>query len=149
MNERWEVLDMEVGKVLYDAYHEGIRVLVMRGPSSLCAYCGVPSKHPLAGHSYNDLSIGVHGGLTFSREGKAGLVPIPNKWPEGFYWYGWDYAHSGDRCAYDYKYNRPLNPREKEWTVKEVVEEARWAAYDFAQLMKLAEVIATRALEWK
>ena len=142
--QRWEVLDLEVGKVVCDSYVEGVRVLVMRGPSALCAYCGVPSKHPLAGHGYDNLTIDCHGGLTFAKEGEK-----DSGWPEGFYWYGWDYSHSGDRATYDYKYPSRLDRNEKEWTIKEVVDEAHWVAYSFARLMRLAETIASKAMGWK
>lgn len=148
MGERWEVLDLAVGQVVHDSYVDGVRVLVMRGPSALCAYCGVPSKHPLAGHSYDNLAVDCHGGLTYASEGKEG-----SGWPEGFYWYGWDYSHSGDRSTHDYKdymlSKFPLSNDEKEWTIKEVVDEARWVAYDFARLMRLAEAIASKAMGWK
>ena len=88
----WEELkELKSGTILYDEYDEGLRFIVMRGPPALCGYVGVPESHPLAGHSYDDLPVEAHGGLTFGQKGDG-------RWPEGYFWYGWDYAHSGDYC---------------------------------------------------
>ena len=90
----WEELKQkEVGAILHDEFDEGLRFIIMRGPASLCAYVGVPLDHPLAGHSYGDLPMEAHGGLTYADKGEG-------KWPEGFFWYGWDYAHYGDYAFY-------------------------------------------------
>lgn len=95
----------------------------------LCGYVGVPPAHPhyapkmrdkntfmrkdlvidgkvvVAGRpdlperlidiSYEDIDIGVHGGLTFGEIGKG-----EHGWQEGFHWYGFDCAHSGDYGPY-------------------------------------------------
>lgn len=143
MADKWEVLDIAPGTIVSDEYVEGVRVIVMRGPVALCAYLGIPSSHPLAGYSYDDIPLQCHGGLTFGKEGDGPF------WPKEFYWYGWDYGHAGDRATYSYesplKEKFSLRDNEKEWTVKEVKEEARWVAYDCARLMKLAENIYTKA----
>jgi hypothetical protein len=47
---------------------------------SLCGYVTVPKKHHYYGLSYNNVPANVHGGLTFSDEGK----------------FGFDCAHAGD-----------------------------------------------------
>jgi hypothetical protein len=47
---------------------------------ALCGYVTVPKKHHYYGLSYNDVPANVHGGLTFSDEGK----------------FGFDCAHAGD-----------------------------------------------------
>lgn len=131
-----EVVDAKPGHIFYDAFDDGIRVVVMRGPAALCAYLGVPKDHPLAGFDYNDIPIQVHGGLTYGNEGKEGYLPA------GFYWYGWDYAHSGDFSTYDedsrWKHDA------KKWTVKDVVAEAKDAVWDFRKVVILAERIALK-----
>lgn len=143
----WEVLEMEVGHIAADYYENSLRVIVMRGPASLCAYVGVPLSHPLAGHAYDDLPVAVHGGLTYSKKGEGDQLP------EGFWWYGWDYAHSGDRCVHDYREYMlakfPLREDEVEWTVDAVKKETWSVTYDFEKLMRLSEKIATKALGWK
>lgn len=137
---KWEVLDIPVGTVLKDFYEEGVRVLVVRGPASLCAYIGIPKNHPLAGFCSDDIPLSCHGGLTYSGEGIKGS-------PGGHYWYGWDYAHLGDACVYQYDKETGAyvydyqGEKDKKWTVDEVVEEARWVAWDFVKLAKLAEAI--------
>jgi hypothetical protein len=138
-SEAWaQVVAAEPGHVFYDAIEEGVRILVVRGPASLCAYLGVPKDHPLAGFDYNDLVISVHGGLTYGSTGGK-------EWPEGFYWYGWDYAHCDDYSTYydDGRTSEILRNGHK-WTVEEVVKEAKEACWDFRRLMKLAEKCAMK-----
>ena len=131
---RWEVLDLEVGEIVEDFYEKGIgiRIIIMRGPVSLCAYLGIPLTHPLAGFDCYDINLACHGGLTFASD----------KWPEGkgLYWYGWDYAHCDDATIYQYEYP-DMDKNGKRWTIEEVKEEARGVAWDFARLMRLAERI--------
>lgn len=49
-----ELVKMESGTILEDWYDDGVRCLIIRGPSSLCAYLGVPLDHPLLGGSMTD-----------------------------------------------------------------------------------------------
>lgn len=130
------VIDAEPGKVFYDAFEDGIRVLVLRGPFHMCAYLGIPEDHPLAGFSYDDIPLRVHGGLTYSGEGVTGA-------PEGFHWFGWDYGHAGDKCVY----HDGIPDHHKDshgWTPKEVIAEAKEAVWDFRRLVLLAERIALK-----
>ena len=122
----------EPGTVYYDEHSGGVRLLVLRGPCSVNAYLGVPLSHPLAGFDYDDLPLDVHGGLTFSSEGGGN-----SGFPEGWFWYGWDYAHAGDRPMYDSSFRK----RGKEWTPKMVYQEAKQALWDFRRLAGLAEKI--------
>jgi len=132
----------EIGRVVYDKFDEGLRFIVMRGPASWCAYVGVPKDHPLAGFSYDDLpSVEAHGGLTFASEGNS-----KGSWPQGYYWYGWDYAHAGDVSVYDHDIKIRVsgpNPDYKDWTVAEVVKDSWDALYDFKKLVKFAEKITS------
>jgi hypothetical protein len=132
----WEELKkLESGTILHDAFDEGIRFIVMRGPSSLCAYVGIPLEHPLAGHSYDDLPVEAHGGLTYAGKG--------DKWrPEGFYWYGWDYSHAGDWSFYQDKLPVSLTiGTDKKWLVEDVIKDSWEAIWDFKKLVKLAKQI--------
>src|ERR1700688_3408798 len=108
----------ESGKVYFDYFDQGVRVLIMRGPSSINCYFGVPSDHPLAGFSYDDLPVDCHGGLTFGKEGK-------DPFPIGFYWYGCDYGHYNDMSFYNLEY--PMSRQGKPWTPEEVKKDA-WSA---------------------
>jgi hypothetical protein len=125
------------GTIYEDWYEDGIRCLIMRGPGALCGYLGIPKDHPLAGRSYDDIPLQVHGGLTFSGEGDS--------WrPKGFYWYGWDYGHVGDKSFYDLKYPPRIAIEEKVWTVEEVKKEFWSVVYAFKKIMKLSEDIAAK-----
>ncbi len=128
-----------IGKIVHDVFEDGLRFIIMRGPASFCAYVGIPIDHPLAGYGYDMLPINAHGGLTFASEGGK------QTWPEGYYWYGWDYVHVGDVSVYEHD-KRFGSPREggKDWTIKEIISDSWSALYDFKNLMKLSEAIAKK-----
>ena len=138
LTDSWaDVVAAPVGHVFLDRHEDGVRFLIMRGPAALCAYVGVPESHPLAGQEYDNLPLDCHGGLTYSRAGAK-------HWPAGWYWYGWDYAHSGDYATYYDE--RPLagfdHSDEKKWTPRAVEADAWTALYEFNKLVRLAESIA-------
>lgn len=91
----------------YDDPETGMPCLIVRGPSgALCGYVGVPSTHPCYEKSYDDVSVEVHGGLTYSAfctENEHGICHIPSEGePDNVWWLGYDCAHFGDKCpAYD------------------------------------------------
>lgn len=151
---------VKTSTIMADWFDEGVRIIIMRGPAALCAYVGIPKDHPLAGFDYNDLpSIDAHGGLTFSSEGGGKyakghkLAGKKTPWPSGYWWYGWDYAHLGDKTDFDYppklkkalakitaKYN-DVHKDDHNWTIGEIKKEAWSVVYDLKKLMKLAEKI--------
>ncbi len=126
---------LEVGIIVADWFDESIRIIIMRGPVSFCVYLGIPLDHPLAGKSYNDLLIECHGGLTFSAKGEK-------QWPEGYWWYGYDYAHGGDKVHFktDYGLDK-LSQYEHDWTLEEIEKDSWEAIYSFQKLIKLSEDI--------
>jgi hypothetical protein len=69
--------------------NSGLRLLVVRGPFSFCAYIGVKADHPLAG--LEELDFPCHHGITFEQWGQPG-----SRWDAGWYWWGWDYGHFTD-----------------------------------------------------
>ena len=124
----------EVGRTVYDVFDEGLRFIIKRGPFHWCGYVGIPKDHPLAGFGYDDISfVSAHGGLTFAREGG-------NNWPENYYWYGWDYGHSGDYSHFEHRPD-PKERGDKDWMIEEVIKDSWDTLYEFKQLMKFAEKI--------
>jgi len=125
--------------IVLDWFENGIRRLILniRG-SHFAQYLGIPLEHPLAGFGYEEIPLECHGGLTFGEEGDG------KNYPKGFYWYGWDYAHSGDYSYYGKKTAEKFPQRndEKDWTLKEVVDDGNFAFYNFEELIKLAEKIS-------
>lgn len=118
---------------------DGLWVIVLSmGGRNFCTYIGLPIDHPLAGYHHDLLPVGCHGGLTFSGEGDGKYRP------EGYYWYGWDYGHAGDKTWYgddtpDFEFD------EKDWTLGEVKDDARSAIYDMSTLKRLSESIYSKA----
>ena len=139
----WDLMDFPLGKIADDWYDAGIRLVIARGPASWCLYFGIPSGHPLAGFSCDDIPVDCHGGLTFAREGD-GVT-----WPKGFYWYGCDYSHFMD-CV-SYRHEEPTSRalgcsgNAKHWTIEDVKKDSVGGAYDLRRLMGLAEAIASKA----
>ncbi len=127
------------GTVFHDEFkEEGFRFIVLQGPLHLCAYVGVPVEHPLAGFNYEDVPVSCHGGLTYGQAGDDKYLP------KGFFWYGWDYAHSGDAT-----YNPAIHLGEHKWMVAEVVKDAWDAMWYFEKLIKLSVQMAEKCLGWK
>lgn len=124
----------KVGEIVKDWIEDGVRCLIMRGPASFCAYLGVPTAHPLAGFDYDSLPLDCHGGLTFAAKGNG------KNHPDDWYWYGWDYAHAGDRTTYDL----PRFSTERDWFDEEVEKEVELVLYDFKRLVRLAEKITIK-----
>lgn len=117
VNDMRLCLNDDPGKIYADWEQDNYRCLVMRGPSSICGYIGVKPDHPYFGKDYSSLEhyIECHGGLTFAREGNG-------HWPEGYWWFGWDYAHYGDACFYELKEGR-VNYDEFEYSPQDVYNE--------------------------
>lgn len=75
------------------------------------------------GMNYDNIPLGVHGGLTFN--GKS------DRHPDG-YWIGWDYAHYDD---YNPRLPKCCSDGHK-WTTDELIKEAKQAAKKFSELLK-------------
>lgn len=119
---------------------DGLWIIVTsNGGRNFCTYIGLPVDHPLAGYDYDLLPVECHGGLTYGREGDGEFRP------EGYYWYGWDYGHYNDYSYWGREDQELPLPGEKDWTLKEVKEDALSAIWDMAKLRKLAESIYSKA----
>jgi len=133
------------GTVYVDRFEDGVRLVILRGPASLCAYLGIPLSHPLAGNSYDDLSIDCNGGFTYGAPGGK-ITALDAK----LYWWGWDHAHCGDKCFYDLKYRLGVGRNdEKGWTVEDVEKEVWKAVYDLKRLMAVAEKAFAKGAGWR
>jgi hypothetical protein len=95
LNKTWrEMQSDKSGTVYVFEKHAENAVLVMRGNLCLCGYVGVPVHSFKAGIASSDVPLECHWGCTYSSEGKG-------NYPEGYWWYGWDYAHLDDRVFDD------------------------------------------------
>ena len=141
-DDLWDISDIPFGTIVKDWFEEGVRVIILRSRFSLNVYLGVPSTHPLAGFDYDALPINCHGGLTYSKEGNSDPLP------KDYYWYGYDYSHSGDYSFIEIKKGQMFKNRgDKQWTIKEIVDDAWDAIYEMKKLMVLAENIFNKAKE--
>jgi len=126
---------IEKNRIVYDIFDEGVRFIILRGPFHWCGYVGIPEDHPLANFSYDDLAgVSAHGGLTFAGTRET--------WPKGYYWYGWDYGHLGDRSHFEH--DSGLKEDGHDWTIEEVIKDSQDAIYDFKRLMKLVEKVKNK-----
>lgn len=75
----------------------GLALMVVRSNSTgaLCGYVGLPPGHPQ--HGKGDVSVEVHGGLTYADEcaGHICHVPEPGE-PDDIWWLGFDCGHCFD-----------------------------------------------------
>jgi hypothetical protein len=131
-----EIAKDGVGTIYHKSLEDGVRFVILRGPASLCAYLGIPNDHPLANQDYDNIPLDCHGGLTYGHD-------YLNKKKDGYFWYGWDYSHSGDKSFYDIGRERDCD--DTEWTPEMVAKDSWSAKYEFSKLVKLAERIYTKA----
>lgn len=101
--------DTEPDKAQWKDAETGLDCLMVRNWSgALCGYVGLAPGHALHGKSYNDVNVGVHGGLTFSDECVEADEPCcgichvvaPGE-PDKLWWFGFDCAHSCDKTPHD------------------------------------------------
>lgn len=114
--------------IICDKIMEGHRCIILDLGTHPCAYVGVPSTSKLVGVSSELLPMDCHGGFTYASFGKDYL-------PEGYYWFGWDYAHAGD-------FSFISEPEGKKWTVKEIESECWNVAYNMTKLRKLINQVS-------
>ena len=79
-----------------------------------CAYLGVSSRHKIYGKNEEKLALNVHGGLTYGEVGNG------NPFSKYRYWFGWDYAHSGDFLGFDIGHKH-FGKNDKKWTYPEIL----------------------------
>lgn len=73
---------------------EGFHALIIRSNfGHLCGYVGVPGNHSKYGFDYENMDIGTHCGLTYSKSGIIEYEEDPSYW-----YFGFDCAHYGDIC---------------------------------------------------
>ena len=95
-----EVASDPEASVYYYSEHDGVQILVARGPMSLCSYYGVLLRgRPRNMPGYEELNASVHGGFTFGGSWVKWKGAPKEFWRcvDGYFWYGWDYAHYGDK----------------------------------------------------
>lgn len=79
--------------VLLEGTHAGFHWIILFNHSAYrCGYVRVPPGHPWHGKEYEQVSAGVHGGLTFSDP----AVPCEKDGPDDGWWFGFDCAHGCD-----------------------------------------------------
>ena len=79
--------------------HKGFDCLMVRNQFSLhwCGYMAVPKDHPWYERNYNDISVEVHGGLTYSNKCHDVVCHMPKvDGEDDVMWFGFDCAHSHD-----------------------------------------------------
>lgn len=100
--------DYPIGTVLRDYVDpdSGLRMLILRGPFSFCAYVGAHADHAMAG--LDELEFDCHCGITFQEWGQAGTP-----WEENWFWWGWDYAHFMDAIPWEESLPEDATPEQR------------------------------------
>lgn len=128
-------VDMYFSKLLFKGRSHGFTYYILDLGSHPTAYVKVGKKHPLYNCPYGsektDAIDVVHGGLTYS----ADHLCYDGKTIKGWF-FGWDYAHAGDRYAMNTygisefgeamktAFMRKLVAGDKSWTTQEIIEDA-------------------------
>lgn len=118
---------MRTATLIHHWKYKGLRCKVLRMQMGhYCGYVAVPKDHPTWGKHYDKIEgdIEVHGGLTFSEQGKEeNILNNPDLW-----WFGFDCAHGWDWSK--------LNPSGHKWTREEVIKETEKMAQQFYDTMQ-------------
>jgi hypothetical protein len=91
--------DGEPDRVEFEA--EGFPCLLVRSQSTgtWCGYVGVPPGHPCHGKGYDDVSVQVHGGLTYADKCAGHICHVPKPGAtDDVWWLGFDLGHAWDLC---------------------------------------------------
>ena len=108
------------------------RISRMEGSGALCGYVGIPKEHRFWGKGYHgdneevdDISDNVHGGLTYSEEGK-----------DGYWYFGFDTNHADDFAPKMVEHNLAMGIKDYEFsdcmnyrTWEYVENEVHWLAW--------------------
>lgn len=100
-----DIWDLEPEEEEWTDPETGLLCLVVRNPrfGTLCGYVRVPAGHPLFGADLygeegnpvaDEIHEAAHGGITWTDE------RVPNREPDGGYWFGFDCAHAFDKSPY-------------------------------------------------
>lgn len=78
--------------------HAGFDCLLVRNVhmGNWCGYVAVPQDHAAAGWAYDDVPVGVHGGLTYAGSCEGIICHSTDEEFDGVYWFGFDCAHYMD-----------------------------------------------------
>lgn len=80
-------------------------LMVRNGLGAWCGYVAVTEGHPAFEQDYDDVSVDVHGGLTYANHCQERGEAEPEKWvchipqpgrPDRVWWLGFDCCHAGD-----------------------------------------------------
>lgn len=96
--------DSEPDKIQWQDEATGLPCMVRRSPHMgfWCGYVGVPEGHPAFGQGYDDVTVEVHGGLTFAEKCSKGdeatsICHVPGVGEsDNVWWLGFDCGHAGD-----------------------------------------------------
>lgn len=133
----------EPDKVVWVDDATGLDCMIVRNRlGALCGYVGVPEGHPWHGVNYNDVSVKVHGGLTYSAPCEEDArecdhtvchTELPGR-PEHVWWLGFDCAH-----GFDFAPAMVARDRERGHYYHDPSEEYRDLGYVKADVISLAE----------
>lgn len=105
----------------HDEY-KGYEYIIMSLGTHPTAYVGIPEAEAKVIFKEEDLEesdrINVHGGITY--ENSFIRDENGNKYSNGKWWVGWDYAH-----LYDYIVGNDYGQYRKKWTTEEILEEVK------------------------
>ena len=126
-----------IPEVLYEGNYKGYNFYIVSYSIHPCAYVEVPKEHPWYKKDYREIEdkIICHGDLTFS-DNLDHVIGDEERW-----FFGWDYAHSGDYEGYYEDSKFEVLQGYKKWTTEEIFEEVENVIDQFIFWDKQAEEV--------
>lgn len=96
--EKWGPGPWQTEPDRMDWIHAGFSCFALRNDFGIwCGYVGVPKEHPDYEKSHGDMSVNVHGGLTYSNKCQGPICHVPKDgMPADVWWFGFDSGHADD-----------------------------------------------------
>ena len=102
-------------EVLFEGAYKGYQFYILNLGTHPTAYIEIPRTNKLFGKDYDDIDIGVHGGLTYADDHLQDIK-------KDTWFIGLDYAHFGDYFGFDSLF-RVMNENNKKWTTEEIFDD--------------------------
>lgn len=107
-------------ETLYSGTYKEYDFYIMNLGTHPTAYINVINDIRYCFKDYDEVSLGVHGGLTYSNRN----LRLEDRIIDGWF-IGWDYGHYNDYAGYEMAFPSWLQSNGKKWTTEEIFEEVK------------------------
>lgn len=119
-------------EILDTGFCKGYLYYILNLGTHPTAYIRIPKGHKYYQKDIYEISLNVHGGITYSN--KELCVCYPDKEVLNGWFIGWDYGHYGDYSAIEELYPMGCRTGGKKWTTEEIREEVIEACKELEEM---------------